>query len=126
MDATAIDSPEAPSSPFFAQAIEVVGARRLLFTSGLTPTVGEWVAPEGFDAQAQIAWRNLFAQLSAAGMTPSNLVKVTIYLADRGYRRASAEAFDAALEGRRIAVSTIVTGLIDEHWLIEIEAVAAD
>jgi 2-iminobutanoate/2-iminopropanoate deaminase len=126
MKARPIDSPDAPSSAFFAQAVEVVGARRLLFTSGLTPTEGDWVAPEGFAAQARLAWSNLFAQLAAAGMTPDNLVKVTVILADRAYRGESADIFDAMLSGRRIAVSTIIAGLVDARWLIEIEAVAAD
>ena len=126
MKAAAVDAPDAPSSPYFAQAVEVVGARRLLFTSGLTPTEGDWTAPEGFAAQAQLAWRNLFAQLAAGGMTPDNLIKVTIILADRTYRRESGEIHDAMLSGRRIAVSTIIAGLVDPRWLIEIEAVAAD
>jgi enamine deaminase RidA (YjgF/YER057c/UK114 family) len=126
MDARAIDAADAPSSPYFAQAVEVVSARRVLYTSGLTPTEGDWVAPEDFASQARLAWRNLFAQLAAAGMTSDNLVKVTIILADRAYRGESADIFDAMLAGRRIAVSTIIAGLVDARWLIEIEAVAAD
>lgn len=126
MISRSVDATDAPASPYFAQAVEVVGARRLLYTSGLTPTEGDWVAPEGFEQQARLAWRNLFAQLTAADMTPDNLVKVTIFLADRAHRGASADVYDAVLEGRRIAVSTIIAGLADPRWLIEIEAVAAD
>ena len=126
MPARTIDAAEAPSSPFFAQAVEVTGARRILFTSGLTPTEGDWQVPEGFEAQAQLAWRNLFAQLARAGMTPDHLVKVTVYLADRAFRIPNANIYDAMLAGRRIAVSTIIAGLVDERWLLEIEAVAAD
>lgn len=126
MKATAVDAVDAPSSPYFAQAVQVVGARRVLYTSGLTPTEGDWAAPEGFAAQARLAWRNLFAQLAAAEMTPDNLVKVTVFLADRAYRSESADIYDEMLSGRRIAVSTIIAGLVDARWLIEIEAVAAD
>jgi len=126
MKAVAVDAVDAPSSPYFAQAVEVIGARRVLYTSGLTPTQGDWVAPEGFAEQARLAWRNLFAQLAAAEMTPDNLVKVTVFLADRSYRSENADIYDEMLSGRRIAVSTIIAGLVDARWLIEIEAVAAD
>ncbi|MES2542955.1 MAG: RidA family protein [Pseudomonadota bacterium] len=126
MKAVAVDAVDAPSSPYFAQAVEVTSARRVLYTSGLTPTEGDWVAPEDFAAQARLAWRNLFAQLAAAEMTPDNLVKVTVFLADRAYRSESADIYDEMLSGRRIAVSTIIAGLVDARWLIEIEAVAAD
>jgi 2-iminobutanoate/2-iminopropanoate deaminase len=126
MKAVAVDAVDAPSSPYFAQAVEVTGARRVLYTSGLTPTEGDWVAPEGFAEQARLAWRNLFAQLAAAEMTPDNLVKVTVFLADRAYRSENADIYDEMLSGRRIAVSTIIAGLVDARWLIEIEAVAAD
>lgn len=126
MEVRAIDAADAPSSPFFAQAVEITGARRLLFTSGLTPTEGDWVPAEGFDAQARLVWRNLFAQLAPAGMAPDNLVKVTVILADRAFRGASAAVFDEMLAGRRIAVSTIIAGLADPRRTIEIEAVAAD
>lgn len=125
MEVRAIDATNAPSSPFFAQAVEIAGARRILFTSGLTPTEGDWVPPEGFEAQARLVWRNLFTQLAAAGMTRDNLVKVTVILSDRAFRAASGEMFDEMLVGRRIAVSTIIAGLVDPRWLIEIEAVAA-
>lgn len=126
MKAVAVDAVDAPSSPYFAQAVEVTGARRVLYTSGLTPTEGDWVAPEGFAEQARLAWRNLFAQLAAAEMTPDDLVKVTVFLADRAYRSENADIYDEMLSGRRIAVSTIIAGLVDARWLIEIEAVAAD
>jgi enamine deaminase RidA (YjgF/YER057c/UK114 family) len=126
METRTVDAADAPSSPFFAQAVEVVGARRLVYTSGLTPTEGEWVAPESFADQARLAWRNLFAQLAAAGMSPDNLVKVTVILADRAHRSKNADIYDAILAGRRIAVSTIIAGLVDPRWLIEIEAIAAD
>jgi len=125
MQTREIDASDAPSSPFFAQAVEVVGAQRLLFTSGQAPTGADWVPPAGFEAQARRAWQNLMAQLSAAGMSAGNLVKVTVILADREYRAASADIFDATLVGRRIAVSTIIAGLVDPRWLIEIEAIAA-
>jgi enamine deaminase RidA (YjgF/YER057c/UK114 family) len=121
-----VDAEGAPSSPYFARAVEVTGARRLLYTSGITPTAGDRVAPEGFEDQARLAWANLLAQLIAAGMTPDNLVKVTVFLADRAHRAAAADIHDAVLAGRRVAVSTVIAGLVDARWLIEIEAVAAD
>lgn len=120
-----IDAPDAPSSSFFAQGVEVPAAARLLILSGQTPTAGDWVAPPDFNAQARLAWRNLFAQLAAADMGPQHLVKVTIFLADRAHLPASRDIYDDILRDHRIAVSTIITGLVDPAWFIEIEAIAA-
>ena len=81
--------------------------------------------PERFEDQCRLAWQNVIAQLKAADMTLDNLVKVTIFLSDRkhipDYRRVRQEV----LQGRQIGLTTIITGIFDEGWLLEIEAVAA-
>lgn len=125
MEVRAIDARDAPSSPFFARAVEIAGAGRIPFTGGPTPTAGDRAPPEGFAAQARLAWASRLALRAAAGMTPDNLVKVKVIPADRARRAASAGIHDAMVAGRRIAVSTIIAGLVDPRWLIEIEAVAA-
>ncbi|MCI6017911.1 MAG: Rid family detoxifying hydrolase, partial [Clostridiales bacterium] len=54
-----------------------------LYTSGqlgLVPATGE--LPEGIEAQAKQAMENLKAVVEAGGMTMSNIVKTTVFLAD--------------------------------------------
>ena len=119
-----IDSPNAPSSPFYAQAVEVSGLQRIIYTSGQVPATSDGTIPAGFEDQARLAWANLSSQVEAAGMTLDNLVKVTVFLADRTYRKACGSISDEVLAGRRIAFSTVCVGLLDKNWLLEIEGVA--
>lgn len=126
MKLTPINAPDAPS-PLggYVQAMEVSGAQRILFVSGQIPADVDGAVPEDFEDQARLAWKNVFAQLAAAGMGLDNLVKVTIFLSDRkhiaGYRKVRQEV----LQGRQIGLTTIITGIFDEKWLLEIEAIAA-
>jgi 2-iminobutanoate/2-iminopropanoate deaminase len=109
----------------YAQAMELSAATRILYVSGQIPAAMDGSVPEGFEDQCRLAWKNVIAQLNAAGMTLDNLVKVTIFLSDRkhiaGYRRVRKEV----LQGRQVGLTTIITGIFDESWLLEIEAVAA-
>jgi enamine deaminase RidA (YjgF/YER057c/UK114 family) len=75
--------------------------------------------------QARLAWRNLEAQLEAAEMSFDNLVKVTIFLSDRRYAVENRQVRQEMLGSRSPALTVIITGIFDEAWLLEIEAVAA-
>jgi enamine deaminase RidA (YjgF/YER057c/UK114 family) len=114
----------APASRY-AQALEVSGHDRLLFISGQTPVDADGRVPEGFEAQCRLAWRNVEAQLAAAGMTLDNLVMHRTYLADRRDRLINRAVRDEMLRGRETALTVVVAGIFDEAWLVEIEAVAA-
>lgn len=121
-----INAPDAPQPVGgYAQAMEVTGATRILYVSGQIPAAADGSVPELFEDQCRLAWQNVIAQLNAAGMTLDNLVKVTIFLSDRkhiaDYRRVRQEV----LQGRQVGLTTIITGIFDERWLLEIEAVAA-
>ena len=118
-------APDAPPAATYAQAAEVTGATRLLFISGQIPARMDQSVPETFEDQARLCWSNVLAQLRAGGMTLDNLVKVTIFLADRDHIDIYRRVRDEALEGRRIGLTTIVTGIFDTRWLLEIEAIAA-
>lgn len=127
VDASAAASrrPIGPTGAAYAMAHLVDRPSRLLFVSGQVPTDAEGKAPEGFAAQARLAWRNVEAQLRAAGMTLDDLVKVTIFLADRAHRAMNTEIRREVLGDRSPALTVIITGIFDEAWLLEIEAVAA-
>jgi 2-iminobutanoate/2-iminopropanoate deaminase len=119
----ASDAPAPPSN--YSQALEVKGAERLLFVSGQIPVAKDGSVPKEFRAQARQAWANVEAQLRAAGMTLDNVVKVTIFLADRRHAMENRAVRQEVLGERAPALTVIITGIFDETWLIEIEAVAA-
>jgi 2-iminobutanoate/2-iminopropanoate deaminase len=110
----------------YSQAVAVSGAKRLLFISGQIPETMAGQVPDGFPAQARLVWRNLCAQLDAAGMTVANLVKVTIFLSSREFAILNREIRQEVLGAHSPALTVIVTGIFDATWLLEIEAIAAD
>lgn len=114
-----------PTATSYAQAFEADGPKRWLFVSGQVPADAEGVVPQSFGDQARLVWANIEAQLAAADMTLDNLVKVTTFLSDRQYREQNRDVRHAVLAGRTPALTVIITGIYDEAWLLEIEAVAA-
>ena len=123
---TALESADAPlASGNYAQAVKVEGAGTLLFISGQIPVDVAGTVPVTFGDQARLVWRNLEAQLHAAGMSLDNLVKVTIFLSDRKYSDENRAVRKAVLGSRKVALTAIITGIFDSAWLLEIEAVAA-
>ncbi|MEH2622189.1 2-iminobutanoate/2-iminopropanoate deaminase [Bradyrhizobium sp. AZCC 1719] len=109
----------------YSQALEVSGHTRLLFVSGQIPLGIDGNVPEGFEAQCRLAWRNVEAQLKAAGMTLDNLVMHRTYLADRRYAILNRSVRNEVLGGRETALTVVIAGIFDEAWLLEVEAVAA-
>ena len=109
----------------YAQAVEITGFQRLLFISGQVPADADGKVPADYPSQYRLAWANLEARLKAADMTFDNLVKVTIFLSDRRYVKESYGLRPQVLGDRSPAITIIITGIYDEAWLLEIEAIAA-
>jgi len=97
----------------------------MLFVSGQIPVAADGSVPEGFEPQCRLAWRNVEAQLEAAGMSLDNLVMHRTYLADRRYTAINRAVRSEILGIRETALTVVVAGIFDEAWLLEIEAVAA-
>jgi 2-iminobutanoate/2-iminopropanoate deaminase len=108
----------------YSQALEVTGSVRRLYISGQIPVTKDGVVPKGIAAQADLVWANVMAQLTEAGMTVENLVKVTTFLGDRKHAVENREARQRALGTHSPALTVIITGIFDESWLLEIEAIA--
>ncbi len=129
MKIRSINSPNAPDVPGasggYSQALEVSEPSRLLFISGQIPVRPDGFTPESFVEQARLAWANVEAQLKAAGMGLENIVTHTTFLADRRYRVQNSEVRREVLGELSPAVTIIITGIYDEGWLLEIEAIAA-
>lgn len=109
----------------FAQACEISGFSRLLFISGQVPEDEDQRVPSDYPSQYRLAWANVERQLKAAGMSFDNLVKATIFLSDRGLIAQSKGLRREILGERTPAITIVLTGIYDEAWLLEIEAVAA-
>lgn len=126
MNLRPVNALEAPQpAGGYAQALEVTGAARLLFISGQIPETADGIVPADFEGQAKLCWNNIEAQLAAAGMTLDNLVKATIFLADRKFAMPNRAVRNEVLAGRQIALTVIICTIFDEKWLLEIEASAA-
>jgi enamine deaminase RidA (YjgF/YER057c/UK114 family) len=110
----------------YAAAHEISGPERWLFISGQVPETEEGVVPAGFEVQCRLAWANVERQLQAGDMSLDDLVKFTIFLSDRRYQAQEYEVRRSVLAGRgQPAMTIIITGIYDEAWLLEIEAIAA-
>lgn len=126
MMATAMPSKAINSSGLsYAQACLVERPGKLLFISGQVPADAAGKVPERFEDQCRLVWHNIEAQLTAAGMKLSDLVKVTVFLSDRQYRAVNAAVRKEILGAHTPALTIIITGIYDEEWLLEIEAIAA-
>ena len=116
-----------PPGSRYSHAALVEGAKRRLVVSG---QVG--LTPDGHldhDGEAQIgqALANLGAILSAHGMGPRNVAKITVFLVDRELVPLWREARDAFFDGHAPASTLLlVAGLANPRFLVEIEAEAAD
>jgi 2-iminobutanoate/2-iminopropanoate deaminase len=126
MEKRFISAPEAPTPlAAYSQAVETRGAERVLYVSGQVPVDRAGNVPADFREQSRIVWSNIEAQLRAAGMTLDNLVKVTSFLSDRRYIAENRLIRKEVLGDRAPALTVIITGIFDEKWLLEIEAIAA-
>ncbi|MEQ1647535.1 MAG: RidA family protein [Hyphomicrobiaceae bacterium] len=109
----------------YAEAMEVVDARRWLFLSGQTPMRPDGSIPEDFRDQGRQVWANIQAQLRAAEMTLDNIVKVTVFLSDRRYGPIHRAIREEILGDRVLGLTVIIVGALDERWLLEVEVIAA-
>ncbi|RVM14186.1 RidA family protein [Sinorhizobium meliloti] len=109
----------------YSQAVSIEDFRRVLFVSGQIPVTSDDVVPEGFEAQARQVWLNVDAQLKAAGMSKTDIVKVTTYLADRQNVMENREIRNDYLGSLAPAMTVVITGIFDSAWLMEVEVVAA-
>lgn len=109
----------------YVHAMEVSGASRLLFVSGTMGLDTAGRAPEGLEEQLALIWANLRRILADAGMTTTNIVRLTSYLRDASFADANMRARLLALDGRRIPTTAIVAATLEPEWLVEIEIIAA-
>jgi enamine deaminase RidA (YjgF/YER057c/UK114 family) len=115
-------------APFsrYSQAVSAPEGYRWLHVSGQVGVDRDRKTAAGFEAQAELAWKNLIACLEAAGFGVQDLVKVTVLLTRASDVPASRQVRERIL-GQVEPASTlmIVAGLASPDWVIEVEGVAA-
>ncbi len=121
-DINAADAP-APAGQY-TQGVEVTGATRTLYVSGQVGVAADGSIPEDAEAQTALAWRNLQAQLRAAGMEIENLVKITTIVRNPTDIAAVRAGRAGVLGTHRAASTLIVGGLSNPAWKVEVEGIA--
>ena len=121
-------NPPDVAGPFstYSHGVEVPPNARWLHVSGQVAVDSDGTTPEAFDAQADLAFRNLGAVLAAAGMEPKDLVKMTVYLTrleDLQALRAARDRFQG--DARPASTLVVVASLAQPEWRVEVEAIAA-
>lgn len=123
---TAINPPGYPVHPFYSQAVEAKAATRTLYVSGQYGIGADGNIPADIESQTRNALGNMVAVLAAAGMTPADVVKFTIYLTDPADMEAFiATASESLPQPPPASTLLIVKTLAAPPMRIEIEAIAA-
>jgi len=120
----AVSSDRAPAAigPY-SQAVRAGG---LVFCSGqiaLDPGTGELVAG-GIGEQTRQVLRNLGAVLQAAGASPDDVVRTTVYLADLGDFAAMNAAYGEFFGQPAPARATVQAARLPRDARVEIDAIA--
>lgn len=108
----------------YSQAIEVNG---FVYASGqlpIDPATGSF--PEGgVQAQTRQSLKNVKAILEEAGLSLSNVVKTTVYLADMGDFAAMNEIYSEFFSQPYPARSAVAVKALPKGALVEVEVIAA-
>ncbi len=114
-----------PQPSAYSQGVLIGPASKRLLISGQIGMRPDKVLAQGLEAQAEQAFDNLLALVSAAEMVPTDLVKITIYCVVAGSIAIIRQVRERKL-GRHAPASTYieVAGLANPDYLVEIEGEA--
>ncbi|HUP07881.1 MAG TPA: RidA family protein [Caldimonas sp.] len=123
----AIHNPASSAPPLgaYSNGISAPAGGRWLYIAGQVGVEPDGRVADGFAPQAEAAWRNLVAVLADAGMSASDLVKVTHYLLSpddlAAYNAVRMRWLGAA---RPASTLVVVASLAKPEWRVEVEAIA--
>jgi enamine deaminase RidA (YjgF/YER057c/UK114 family) len=119
-------SPPELIAPSGYSHVVTIPAGRLAWTAGQVPMTPDRKVPEGWEAQARLAFENTGRALRAAGAAWSNVIKLTISVVELSevatIRRVRDEFIDTAAPPTSSLAQ--VAALFDPDVLLEVEAVA--
>ena len=122
---TAVVSPDAPKA--IGPYSPAIRAGQLLFISGqiaLDPATGQMIAGD-VAAQTRRVMVNLGELLKAAGLSFSDVVRTTIFLADIGDFAAVNEIYGAYFTAPAPARATVQAARLPKDARVEIDAIAS-
>lgn len=113
----------------FSQAIEVLGAQRVVYCAGQTSVDADGNPMHAGDMTKQVnqALDNLESVLKEAGLTLANVVRLNYYTTDMGAFFSAGQVLGKRLGAAGCKPSSTllaVAGLFHPHIMIEIEATA--
>lgn len=115
----------APPASRYAHGIVHSARARRLVVSGQIGIRPDGSVPETLAEQIDCAFDNVFAVIAEAGMSPTDLVKVSAFCTVPGSVGAYRSARDRKLQGHLVAATYLeIAGLADPKYLFEIEAEA--
>lgn len=123
MSRTAYSAPNATAVGPYSHA---VAAGKFIYLSGQTPidpATGKLVAGD-VSAQAEQCFKNLFAVLEAAGLTPNDVIKVNVFLTNMDNFAAMNTVYARQFETPYPARTTIGVAALPLGAQIEIEMIA--
>jgi len=122
-----INPPSLPTVPGYSQVVTVSGGD-LVFIAGQVSldASGALVGAGDFAAQAAQTFRNVIAALEAAGVSATNVIKLTTFVTDMSQLATFRTVRDQFLDPARLPASTLVqvSRLFRQEFLIEVEAIA--
>ncbi|MDR6293528.1 enamine deaminase RidA (YjgF/YER057c/UK114 family) [Inquilinus ginsengisoli] len=123
-----LHNPAGVAAPFsrYSQGASAPAGARWLHISGQVGATPDGTVPEDPERQMELAWDNLLAVLTDAGMAVTDLVKVDGFIIRPDLLPLYRSVRERRLAGHATASTlVIVAGLVVPSLLVEIQAVAA-
>ena len=106
----------------YSQAIEV---NNMVFTSGVIPVdPATGIIPEGSQAQAEQAFKNLSNLLEAAGTSTANVIKTTVFIKEMNDFGAINEVYAKYFPEPYPSRSCVEVARLPKDVMLEVEAIA--
>lgn len=118
-----ISTDKAPSAigPY-SQAIEI---NNMVYTSGVIPVEpASGIIPEGVEAQAEQAFKNLCNLVEASGSKVENIVKTTVFIKEMNDFAKINEIYKTYFKEPFPARSCVEVARLPKDVLLEVEAIA--
>lgn len=116
-----------PVAPYY-QNTEVAAGARWLVAAGQVGIEPDGTLVKDHEGQIKQTWQNVRGVIEAAGMTPDDIVKLTIYMTPNVADKLahSRECRTEVLgDGKPSATLVYVAGLADPDLVIEVDVMAA-
>lgn len=112
--------------PTYCHAIEVDSASKTVYLAGQIGVDASGNCGLDIEAQTRVAYANIETLLAEAGMSLSDIVKMTVFLVNPEDRAKFSEARAQCLKGHKPPSTLVyVKALVDPAFLVEVEVIAA-